>query len=121
MRLKATTRDNGTALSAMIFFDPRSIHFDIKDGHFAGIANMVVAQLNDKNQILNAAQQSFPLNLSGSQYEQFLKQQVEFTQELAILPNAAQLRVVVCDGKSGKVGAVAVPLAKYLPPKSESH
>ena len=119
VRVKATPRDNGTAVSAMIFFDPRSIQFDVKDGHFAGTANMLVAQLNDKNQILNAAQQSFPLNLSGSQYEQFLKQQVEFTQEIAILPNAAQLRVVLCDGKSGKVGAVAIPLAKYRPPKSE--
>jgi VWFA-related protein len=121
VRVKATPRDNGIAVSAMIFFDPRSIQFDIKNGHFAGTANMLVAQLNDKNQVLNAAQQSFPLNLSGSQYEQFLKQQVEFTQEITILPNAAQLRVVLCDGKSGKVGAVAIPLAKYLPPKSEGH
>jgi len=121
VRVKATPRDNGAAVSAMIFFDPRSIQFDVKDGHFAGTANMLVAQLNDKNQILNAAQQSFPLNLSLSQYEQFLKQQVEFTQEIAILPNAAQLRVVLCDGKSGKVGAVAIPVAKYLSPKSERH
>ena len=60
VRVKATPRDNGTAVSAMIFFDPRSIQFDIKDGYFAGTANMLVAQLNDKNQILNVAQQPFP-------------------------------------------------------------
>ncbi|MGB9431994.1 MAG: VWA domain-containing protein, partial [Candidatus Acidiferrum sp.] len=114
VRVKATPHDNGIAVSAMIFFDPRSIQFEFKDGRFAGTANMVVAQLDDKNQVLNAAQQSFPLNLSGSQYEQFLKQQAELTQEMNIVPKAAQLRVVLCDGKTGKVGAVGVPLSNYM-------
>jgi hypothetical protein len=76
-----------------------------------------LAQFDDKNQLLNAGQQTFPLNLSSSQYEQFLKQQVELTQEIKVLPHATQLRVVLCDGKTGKVGTVAVPLAKYLPPR----
>lgn len=121
VRVKAATRENATAVSAMIFFDPRSIQFDFKDGRFAGTADLVVAQLDPNYQILNAAQLSFPLNLSASQYEQFLKQQVELTQEIILLPNAAQLRVVLCDGKSGKVGAVAVPLAKYQLTKSSGH
>jgi VWFA-related protein len=117
VRVKATTREDGTAISAMIFFDPRSIQFDMKGGQYTGSANLVLAQFDDRNQILNAGQQSFPLNLSSGQYEQFLKQQVELTQEIKVLPHAAQLRVVLCDGKTGKVGTVAVPLAKYLPPR----
>ncbi len=114
VRIQATQHDKDTALSAMIFFDPRSIQFASRDGNFSGTVNMVLAQLDDKNQILNAAQQSFPLHLSGSQYEQFLKQQVELTEEINFLPNAAQLRVVLCDGRTGKVGSVTIPLAKYL-------
>lgn len=116
VRVQATPREKQTAMTAMIFFNPRSIQFDFKDGHFDASANIVLAQLSDKNQILNAAQKSFPLSFSAGKYEQFLKQQVEFTEEINILPNAARLRVVLCDGKSGKVGAVTVPLAKYLQP-----
>jgi VWFA-related protein len=117
VRVKATTREDGTAISAMIFFEPRSIQFDLKGSQYTGSANLVLAQFDDKNQLLNAGQQTFPLNLSSSQYEQFLKQQVELTQEIKVLPHATQLRVVLCDGKTGKVGTVAVPLAKYLPPR----
>jgi VWFA-related protein len=118
VRMRATPRDKQTALTAMIFFDPRSIQFDFKVGHFDGSANIVLAQLNGNNQILDAAQRSFPLSFVTSQYEQFLKRQVELTEEINILPDAARLRVLLCDGKSSKVGTVTVPLAKYLPPRS---
>ena len=117
VRVKATTGDEGTALSAMIFFDPRAIHLDFGDEHFTGTANIAVAQLNARNQLLGASQQSFPLNFTHDQYQQFLKQQVELTQDIDVLPSATQLRVVLCDGKTGKVGSVAIPLAKYLAPK----
>jgi VWFA-related protein len=114
VRVKAITAENGIGLTAMIFFDPRSLQFEAKGEHFSGTANLVVAQLNDKNQVLNAAQQSFPLNLTAEQYAQFLKQQAEFTQQINLMPNAVQLRVVLCDGISGKLGAVRIPLAQYI-------
>ena len=101
----------------MIFFDPRAIQFDSGDEHFTGTANIAVAQLDVRNQLLGASQQAFPLNFSRDEYQQFLKQQVELTQEIDVLPNATRLRVVLCDGKTGKVGSVAVPLANYTSPK----
>lgn len=117
VRVKATSADKGTALTAMIFFDPRAIQFDSGDEHFTGTANIAVAQLDARNQLLGASQQAFPLNFSHDEYQQFLKQQVELTQEIDVLPNATRLRVVLCDGKTGKVGSVAVPLANYTSPK----
>lgn len=121
VRVKATNNDLETTMTAMIFFDPRSIQFDFKDEHFAGSANIVLVQLDSNHQILSAAQQSFPLSFSTSQYKQFLKQQVELTQQVNLVPKAAELRVVLCDGKTGKVGSVAVPLAKYLSTNAAGH
>jgi hypothetical protein len=54
------------------------------------------------------------LDFSPEQYAQFMKQQVEFEQSISVAPKASQLRVVVWDSTSGKVGAVAIPLGKYL-------
>jgi VWFA-related protein len=116
VRITATARDKQTAVTAMIIFNPRSIQFDFKDGHFDGAANLVLAQLDGNNQVLDAAQRSFPLSFAAGEYEQFLKRPVQLTQEVDILPNAARLRVLVCDGMSGKVGTVTIPLAKYLKP-----
>lgn len=118
VRVKAITAENDTSLTAMIFFDPRSLQFEAKGDGYSGTANLVLAQLNDKNQVLDAAQQSFPLNLPARQYQQFLRQQAEFTQQINVMPAAVQLRVVLCDGNSGKLGAVTVPLAKYVSAKS---
>ena len=113
VRMKGASGGNGT-LGAMVFFDPRSIRFESKQGRFAANVSVLFVQLDDKNQILNSAQRSFPLDFSPGQYAQFMKQQVEFEQSIAISPKASQLRVVVWDGGSGNMGAVAIPLGKYL-------
>lgn len=114
VRLKAAKQENALMLTAMIFFDPRAIQFEVRDGHYVGTAELVVAQLNDKNQIVSADQQLFPLNFGASQFEQFLRQQVELTQEVKVLPGVTRVRVVLCDGRSGKVGTVTVLLEKYF-------
>jgi hypothetical protein len=43
VRVKATTREHGTAISAMIFFDPRSIQFDINGDQYNGAVQLVLA------------------------------------------------------------------------------
>jgi VWFA-related protein len=114
VRLKAAKQGNALVVTAMIFFDPRAMQFEARDGHYSGAANLVVAQLNEKNQIVSSEQQAFPLNFGTSQYEQFLRQQVELTQEIKVVPGVERVRVVLCDGLSGKVGTVTVPLGKYF-------
>ena len=104
------------ALTAMIFFNPHSIQFDSANGHYDASIQIVVAQLDAKNQILTDAEQSLPLSLPQGKYEQFLKQQVALQQPVTVHPNAATLRVILLDAKSAKLGAVTIPLAKYLQP-----
>ena len=119
VRVKAAPSQSSAAVSAMVFFDPKSVQFQLKDGRFKGAVSLFLAQRDDKNAVLRTAQQSFPLDFSAAQYEQFLMRQVEFTQEVMVLPHASNLRVVLCDSASGRVGAVTIPLAKYLPTPSE--
>jgi hypothetical protein len=45
-----------------------------------------------------------------------MAQGLSLEQDLPILPNAAQLRVIVFDGGRGKLGSLQIPLAPYLPP-----
>ena len=120
VRMKADEHGAGTT-SAMLFFDPRAIQVQPKDGTFAGTVDIVLAQISEKLDVLHADQQSIPLRFDSAQYQQFLKQQVALTQPVTLLPNARMLRVVICDGTTGKVGAVTIPLAKYLPPSPPSH
>ena len=124
VRMKAATQETGTATTAMIFFDPRAIKLEPNAGHFNGNVAMVLAQLNQKNEVVHADQQSLPLSFDSQQYQQFLKQQVALTQQINLAPNAERLRVLLCDGTTGRVGAVTVPLAKYQPskpPANSSH
>ena len=122
VRLKTDTYAGGqTTASAMLFFDPRSIQVQPKDGGFAGTVDIVLAQIGEKQEVLHADQQSLPLWFDAPQYQQILKQQVALTQPVALLPNARTLRVVLCDATTGKVGAITIPLAKYLPPTPASH
>ena len=124
VRMKAATQETGTATTAMIFFDPRAIKLEPNASHFNGNVAMVLAQLNQKNEVVHADQQSLPLSFDSQQYQQFLKQQVALTQQINLAPNAERLRVLLCDGTTGRVGAVTVPLAKYQPskpPANSSH
>lgn len=119
------TNSSASSLTAMVFFDPRAIQFDSRAGRFSASVGALFVQLDAQNRVVNSAQRTFPLSFSADQYAQFMRQQVEFPQDLTLVPGAAQLRVVLWDGATGKVGAVAVPLAKYLPapaaPPAKSH
>lgn len=106
------------ALTALVFFDPNAIHFDSNDGRFSGNMGALFVQLDAKNQVVHTTERTFPLNFSADQYAQFSRQQVEFTQDLALVPGASQMRVVVWDGATGTTGAVSVPLGKFARPSS---
>lgn len=119
------TNSSVAALTAMVFFDPRAIQFNSKDNRYSASVGALFVQLDAQNRVVNSAERTFPLSFSADQYAQFMRQQVEFPQDLTLVPGAVQLRVVLWDGATGKVGAVAVPLAKYLPvpapPPAKSH
>ena len=110
VRMTPVTREDPRSATAMVFFDPRSIYFERKDGHLTGVVGLVFAQLDDKHQVIDTLQKSFSLNLSPEQFAEFNRQQTELTQTVTAAPNATSLRVVVCDSSTGAVGSVTIPL-----------
>jgi VWFA-related protein len=115
VRMEAARSGKAAALSATVFFDPHALQFVPQGEGFTETVFLLFAQLNSQRKIVNAIQQKFPLNLSSAQFAALMQKQVEYAQAIVLQPQASELRVVLCDGNSGEVGSVDVPLKKYLP------
>ena len=105
-------------LHTVLAFDPHEFNFEMKDGRWAATVDTVYLQLDDHNKIMDAADQTFHLDLLPATYEKFLKIGLTNTKDVAIQPNAIQLRVILRDASNGNIGSVDVPLAQYFPAKS---
>jgi VWFA-related protein len=107
-------------LHTVASFDLREFALERKDGRWSGAIDTVFIQLDNRNQIIAAIDDTFHLNLDPAKYEQLLKEGVTVTKDVPILPNAVEMRLVLRDGTTGTVGAVGVPLAKYFSAQSSS-
>jgi VWFA-related protein len=107
-------------LHTVASFDLREFALEQRGGRWTGAIDTVFIQLDNRNQIITAIDETYHLNLDLAKYEQLLKEGVTITKDVAILPNAVEMRVVLRDGTTGTVGAVGVPLAKYFPAQSSS-
>ena len=73
--------------------------------------------MDSHGEIVDAFDQTFHLHLEAETYQKYLKEGVTTTKDIALRPNAIELRVVLRDGVSGTIGGTNVPLAKYFPPR----
>lgn len=96
-------------------FDLREFALELKDGRWSGAVDTVFLQLDNKNQIINAIDETTHLHLDTPTYERLAKEGVTYSKDVPILPGAVELRLVLRDGTTGTVGAVSIPLAKYFP------
>jgi VWFA-related protein len=102
-------------LHATGVFDLREFALELKDGRWSGAIDTVFIQLDNKNQIINAIDETTHLHLDAPTYERLAKEGVTYSKDVPILPGAVELRLVLRDGTTGTVGAVSIPLAKYFP------
>jgi VWFA-related protein len=102
-------------LHATGVFDLREFALELKDGRWSGAVDTVFLQLDNKNQIINAIDETTHLHLDTPTYERLAKEGVTYSKDVPILPGAVELRLVLRDGTTGTVGAVSIPLAKYFP------
>jgi VWFA-related protein len=114
--VSSTYADDETKLTLAIALDPRQLDFEEKDGAWNELVELAFIQLDGKGQIIRTSRRNFPLSLDAETLKQLMSQGLSLEQELPILPNAAQLRVVVLDGGRGKIGSLQIPLAQYLAP-----
>lgn len=100
-----------------IGFDPRQFSLQLKDGFWVGSVDAVIVQLDNTNKIIDAADETVRLHMQPSLYERTLKGGAVYTKMVTVVPNAAQMRVILRDPSSGNIGDVSVPFAQYFPLK----
>ena len=107
-------------LRAVAGFDLHDFAMELKDGRWQGAVDTVFLQIDNTGGIVDALDQTFQLHLDPNLYQRLLQQGVTTSKELAIRPNAIELRVMVRDAATGTIGGVSVPLAKYFPVATSS-
>ena len=65
-----------------------------------------------------SAAKIFPLHLDNETFERLLRQGLTYSNEMLMVPGATQVRVILRDSSTGKIGSVNIPLAQYFPAKT---
>jgi hypothetical protein len=81
----------------------------------------VYLQLDSQQEILQANDKTFHLDLAPAMYDRLLKDGMVDTRRLQLLPNATQLSIVLRDGSNGKVGSISIPVSKYFSSRNATH
>ena len=104
-------------LTMSVVLDPQDLSVEPKDAaHWTGTLGTVFVQLDDKGAVVGATDDAFQFTLGPDQYQKMLQSGLSYKESVPIQPGASELRVVVRDAASGRIGAATIPLARYFPP-----
>jgi VWFA-related protein len=81
-----------------------------KDGKWSGAIDYVIAQRAPDGRFLTRVVKGLALSPDQEQYRRLLTDGVTISTTVEPIPGAAQIRIVLLDRTSGKVGSVIVPL-----------
>ena len=107
--------DGERKLHTVTSFDLHDFAMELQDGVWKGTVDIVLLQMDNRGEIINAEDQTFHLHLDPELYEKYLREGVTNTKDVAILSNAIELRVMLRDGTTGTIGGLTLPLARYFP------
>src|ERR1700690_2462150 len=103
-------------LSISLVLNSGDLSVESKDGKWTGGLDTMLVQLDVRGVVLGATDDAIEFHLTPEKYKQMAEYGLSYKEDSAIMPGASEVRVVVRDASSGKVGAVKVPLAQYVPP-----
>ncbi len=103
-------------LEVSVRLEPGDPTVELRNARWTGSLETVLVQLDDKGVVLSASDDPVEFRLTPDQYLQMTRYGLSYREKVDVRPRASELRVVVRDGESGKIGSVAVPLARYFPP-----
>lgn len=116
-----TSRASGTTtLTAEAHVDLREIRMQQQDGRWTGTVQSVFLQLDNAGHILQADDRTFYPDFDAATYERVLQSGISDTRQVRVLPNAAQLCILVRDAATEKAGSIYLPLAQYFPDSSKA-
>ena len=111
-RVEKVDQPSPGSLRITLGITPADLQLQQKAGKWSGAVDYVIAQRGANGNFLNREPKAIALNLDENQYRAMLAQGLNLTSTVAPLPGAVQLRVVLLDRTSGKVGSVNIPLKK---------
>jgi hypothetical protein len=100
------------SLRLTLAVDAASLTFQPKDGKWSGALDYLVAQRAGDGHFVNRVLKALAWNADQEQYRRMLAEGVTISITIRPAADAAQVRVVLLDRTSGRVGSVIVPLAK---------
>jgi VWFA-related protein len=115
VQVSTGTAVQGKTLKLTLSFATQQFSFEQLNGQWNAIVDTAFVQLDDSNDIIASSVRPFPLHLDTATYEDLLQRGLTYTAEMLIVPSAVQVRVVLRDHSTGKIGSVSIPLAQYLP------
>jgi len=89
-----------------------------KEGYWIATVDTAFVELDERGQMIASSLRPYPLCFDTATHEHLLKQGLAYTNEMLMVPGAVQIRVILRDAATGKIGSVDVPLAQYFPAKS---
>jgi VWFA-related protein len=110
--------EQGNTLKMELAFDMDQFGFQHDNGYWIGAVDTAFVELDESGKIVASTVQPFPLHLDTETYQRLLKQGLTYTNEMLMVPGAVQVRVILRDAATGKIGSVGIPLADYFPAKS---
>jgi VWFA-related protein len=115
VQVSTGTAVQGKTLKLTLSFATQQFSFEQLNGHWNAIVDTAFVQLDASNDIVASSVRPFPLHLDAATYEDLLQRGLTYAEEMLIVPSAVQVRVVLRDHSSGKIGSVSIPLAQYFP------
>ena len=91
---------------------PADLQLEQEDGKWGGAVDYVIAQRGADGSFLKREAKGIALNLDQDQYRNMLTQGLNIARTVELAPGAVQLRVVLLDRTSGKIGSVNIPLKR---------
>jgi VWFA-related protein len=101
-------------LRLLVVLDPGDLSVELKDTRWTGTLDTVFVQLDAQGSVLAATDDAFQFRLTPEKYQTMMREGLSYPENVAIRDGANELRVLVRDAPSGKIGATRVPLRSYF-------
>lgn len=102
-----------------VHLDLGEVQLHQNEGRWTGTVQSVFLQLDSAGHVLHADDRTFYPSFDAITYERVLHTGISDSRQVRVVPNAAQLCVVVRDAASSNIGSIYVPLVQYFPDLSK--
>lgn len=113
VRMTKSSSPEGPKIYATVHFDLQALLTSQEDGHWKGNFEVLLMQLDGKNNLLDASTKGVDSDLKPEKYATVSQKGWDLPIRLKWMPGATLLYVVLHDTHSSRVGSVRIPLARY--------